>query len=264
MDEQCRSDLNETCLQFFQCGRKLSFPFLPGHDHRRLFILAASLLEGTTIFGNANGSPGSSSTELNPPWGIRIAPNDSILIADPWNMRVILTRQDSRTPTAIIGAGQLSGPSNALYDANMTNLYVLGSTNGRMKKFTNGSPIGTLLFGSNGSALNQLFRPSLFVMDSQQNFYIADSSNHRIMLRPMGASSGVVVAGTTGVSGSGLSRLNFPTDVALDETEGFMYVADFNNHRVLRFKFNSTNGTVVAGGNGQGIGRKQVFNIVLH
>ena len=25
--DQCRSDLNQTCLQFLQCGRKLSFPF---------------------------------------------------------------------------------------------------------------------------------------------------------------------------------------------------------------------------------------------
>ena len=28
--DQCRSELNHTCLQFFQCGRKLSFPFFRG------------------------------------------------------------------------------------------------------------------------------------------------------------------------------------------------------------------------------------------
>ena len=192
-----------------------------------------------------------------------VAPDGSILIADPNNGRVILTRPDSRTPTAIIGVGQLSEPSKAMYDANMTNLYVLDATYGRMMRFINGSPNGTALFGSNGSALNQLYRPSMFVMDSQQNFYIADSCNHRIMFWPMGASSGVMVAGATSAAGNGLSSLNFPTDVALDETGRFLYVADNYNHRILRFKFNSTNGTVVAGGNGWGVGRKQVSDDAL-
>ena len=139
----------------------------------------------------------------------------------------------------------------------MTDMFVLDSVGSRMFQFTNGSSFGTLLFGSNGSALNQLYYPSLFVMDSQQNFYVADTYNHRVLFWPMGASSGVVVAGTTGVSGSGLSSLNYPTDVALDETEGFMYVCDHSNSRVLRFEFNSTNGTVVAGGKWMG-NRKRV------
>ena len=125
-----------------------------------------------------------------------------------------------------------------------------------MMRFTNGSTVGTVLFGSIGPALNQFCTPHGFVMDSKENFYIADACNHRVILWPMGASSGVVVAGSTNMSGSGLASLNIPTDVALDEPEGLMYVADHNNHRILRFKFNCTNGTVVAGGNGQGAGRK--------
>ena len=262
--EQCRSDLNLTFLQFFQCGRKRNILFFRSRVRRRFVILAASLLAGTTIFGNANGSAGSSNTTLGGPWGISAAPDDTILIADPSNGRVILAQPDSRTPTAIIGVDQLSEPSRAIYDANMTNLYVLDVTYGCMMRFMNGSPNGTALFGSNGSALNQLYRPSMFVMDSQQDFYIADSSNHRIMFWSMYASSGVVVAGTTGVGGSGSSSLNFPTDVAPDEIGRFLYVSDHLNHRILRFKFNSTNGTVVAGGNGWGVERKQVSDDGLY
>ena len=256
VDDQCRSDLNQTCLQFFQCGREWSFLFFRSWVHRRFVILAASLLVGTTIFGDANGSTGSSNTTLSWPLGITIAPDESILIADSWNARVILTRADSRTPTAIIGVGTLSQPSNAIYDTNMTNLYVLDTFVSHMFRFTNGSSTGTVLFGSPGSGLNQLYNPGSFVMDSQQNFYIADSSNHRILFWPMGASSEVVVAGTTGVAGNGSSSLSSPADVALDEAGRFLYVSDYDNHRVLRFKFNCTNGTVVAGGNGQGSARK--------
>lgn len=32
--DQCRSDLNQTCLQFFQCGRKLRVPFSRGRVHQ--------------------------------------------------------------------------------------------------------------------------------------------------------------------------------------------------------------------------------------
>lgn len=193
---------------------------------------------------------------LNQPWGITLVANESILIADPSNNRVILTRLDSTTPTSIIGIGQLNGPSKAMYDANRANLYVLDAGSGRLIRFTNGSGTGVPVFGGGSSNLNQLSTPHSFAIDSQQNFYIADTYNYRIIFWRAGASNGTVIAGVTGSPGTGLSRLDRPTDVILDESAGYMYVSDFGNHRVLRFKFNSTNGTVVVGGNGPGTGRQ--------
>ena len=141
----------------------------------------------------------------------------------------------------------------------MTNLYVLNAASGSVMWFANGSTSGTAIFGSSGPGLNQTNFPHSFAIDSRMNFYIADTYNHRILLWRMGASYGTVIAGLTGAPGNGSFRLDTPTDIILDETNSYMYVSDHANHRILRFKLNSTNGTVVAGGNGPGTGRKQVF-----
>jgi sugar lactone lactonase YvrE len=93
-------------------------------------------------------------------------------------------------------------------------------------------------------------------MDSLGNFYIADYSNHRIMFWAVNATSGVLLAGVTGVSGGDGLHLYNPEDVTLDEEQELLYVADTNNHRIIRYSLGSPNGIVVAGGNGQGVERK--------
>jgi len=51
-------------------------------------------------------------------------------------------------------------------------------------------------------------------------------------------------------------HLNNPLDVAVNDTQGVIYVVDSNNHRIMRYIIGSSNGTVVAGGNGLGNARK--------
>ena len=127
-----------------------------------------------------------------------------------------------------------------MYNTNMTVLYVLSSGNARLLSFLNGSSVGTVIFGtSTGSALNQLNQAHSFAMDTQESFYIADTLNHRILKWWIGASNAIVIAGVTNSSGSSTSHLYRPTDVILDEANEYMYVSDFGNHRVLRFRFNS-------------------------
>jgi hypothetical protein len=60
--------------------------------------------------------------------------------------------------------------------------------------------------------------------------YIADSGNNRIQLYLSGQSTGITVAG----SGSTLTViLNYPTAVILD-ANGYLYIADTNNDRIVR------------------------------
>lgn len=194
---------------------------------------------------------------LNHPWGLTLTSSNALLIADPYNNRVIVTHQSLNASLTIISTGHASSPSKAIYDQNMTTLYILTAANGRLISITNGSSSGTIIFGStSGSNLNQLYAPHSFAMDSQQNFFIADTMNHRILKFQLGTSNGVVVAGVSNTIGSDAIHLNRPTDVILDEIHENMYVADHNNHRILCFKFNQTHGIVVAGGNGPGIDRK--------
>lgn len=223
-----------------------------------MFFLAASLLNSKIIFGNLNGTPGNSTSSLNLPWEITINLDNSILIADYPNNRVLLAYQNASIGIIVASKGtQLISPSKAIYDANVSsNLYVLDIKSRSMMLFLNNSTIGTSLFGSSGSNLSQLSVPASFYLDSNNSFYIADQNNHRIVLWLWNASSGIVIAGVTNVSSNDTFHLNSPADVFVDEELQQIYVADYGNHRIIRYVLGSSNGTVVAGGNGPGTKRK--------
>jgi hypothetical protein len=223
-----------------------------------LFFAATSLLVGTIVFGNANGIAGNSSSSLNTPWGITINVDNSIVIADTFNNRIVIVPQNSNNNATILrGGAQFSFPAKAIYDTHIpSNLYVLDGGTDRMLLYSNNLTIGVPLFGSGGSSLNQMSGPAGFYLSSNRSFYIADQINHRIMLWLWNASSGVVIAGQTGAAGNDTFHLNLPADIFVDEKSGQIYVADFHNHRIIRFTLGSLNGTVVAGGNGPGFKRK--------
>jgi sugar lactone lactonase YvrE len=44
-----------------------------------------------------------------------------------------------------------------------------------------------------------------------------------------------------------------PFDVARDPTTGTLYISDYGNHRIMSYTSGASTGTVVAGGNGQGL-----------
>ncbi len=153
---------------------------------------------------------------------------------------------------------------------------------------------GITVAGGNGwgPRLNQLFWSWGMYVDDNQNVYVADRLNHRIMEWKSGATSGRVVAGGNG-AGIRNDQLNYPTNVIVDkqndclficdrtnkrivrwprqngtsgetiisniccwdltiDNEGYLYVSDVSKHEVRRYKIGDTNGIIVAGGNGQG------------
>lgn len=91
--------------------------------------------------------------------------------------------------------------------------------------------------GDGGSAsAAQLSQPQGIAMDRQGNLYIADTGNHRVRkVTPTGEISTVAGDGQPGMRGDGgpavFARLNQPFGVAAD-TEGNIYIADLENHRV--------------------------------
>ncbi|CAF1295485.1 unnamed protein product [Adineta steineri] len=52
--------------------------------------------------------------------------------------------------------------------------------------------------------------------------------------------------------GDGLNQLKQPLGIYVDEDSESIYIADTDNNRIVRWKFGAKNGTIVAGGNGQG------------
>ncbi|CAF4336012.1 unnamed protein product, partial [Rotaria magnacalcarata] len=72
-----------------------------------------------------------------------------------------------------------------------------------------------------------------------------------------GAKEGIVVAGGQG-EGDALTQLNGPNGLFVD-TLGTLYVADYGNHRVMRWTQGATQGTIIVGGNGRGAGANQFY-----
>ena len=69
--------------------------------------------------------------------------------------------------------------------------------------------------------------------------------------------TGRTVAGARG-PGDTLDQLHFPLDLDIDD-DGSLYIADRDNHRIVRWKLNATEVQIIAGGKGPG-GRSDQLN----
>ena len=118
-----------------------------------------------------------------------------------------------------------------IFDVNNASiLYVADSGNHRIQRWVVGETTGTTVAGGNsaGSALNQLYSPRVVISDSNENLYISDTNNHRIVMWSSGASVDIVIVGTSGVSGSTATLLNYPNGMTFDANKN-LYVADSSN-----------------------------------
>ncbi|CAF1423871.1 unnamed protein product [Adineta steineri] len=70
--------------------------------------------------------------------------------------------------------------------------------------------------------------------------------------------NGITVAGGNG-QGNATNQLCNPYSMYIDEDET-IYIADFNNHRIVEWKRGASNGQIVAGGNGSGNQNNQLNN----
>ncbi|CAF3913782.1 unnamed protein product, partial [Rotaria sp. Silwood1] len=143
-----------------------------------------------------------------------------------------------------------------------------------------------------GSETNHLLYPLGLYVDDDQMIYVADQDNHRIVEWKSGATNGAVVAGGNGqgtgahqlynpfdviidketdsliISDYGNKRVvrwprrnsthgetiisNIACIGLTMDDNGYLYVANNGKHEVRRYKIGDTQGTIVAGGNGQG------------
>ncbi|CAF1443618.1 unnamed protein product [Adineta steineri] len=69
---------------------------------------------------------------------------------------------------------------------------------------------------------------------------------------------GIIVAGGAN-QGSGFDQLSYPSGVYVDDDQT-VYVTEWNNHRVMQWKYGKKTGLVVAGGNGEGNRMDQLRN----
>lgn len=151
-----------------------------------------------------------------------------------------------------------------------TALYVADTQNHRVRLVDGGlietvAGTGAPGFVGNGETPTaaQLNDPHGLAVDAFGTVYVADRGNHAIRSFTLGGTLDTI-AGTLGTAGTGgdggpatSATLNGPTDVAVD-LDGFVYVADRDNHRIRRIEPGSGGlietvvGTGTAGFSGDG------------
>lgn len=125
---------------------------------------------------------GSSSQQLNSPWGVYVDNSNSLYIADRSNHRIQLWVSGAAVGNTIAGQSGISGswsyqfnlPTSIMFDQ-YGFMYVLDSGNSRIQKWTIGMNYGiTIISATMSSPLGMQF-------DFSNNIVVADTSYHRII-----------------------------------------------------------------------------------
>ncbi len=93
----------------------------------------------------------------------------------------------------------LNSPAGIAFDPSYTALYIAEANNHRVQKWIPGASTGTTVAGqsdgTSGSSLTHLNSPRDIEVDANENIYVADLYNHRIVMWPNGASIATIIAG---------------------------------------------------------------------
>ncbi|CAF3228579.1 unnamed protein product [Rotaria socialis] len=141
------------------------------------------------------------------------------------------------------GINQLSNPWGLYVDDDQT-VYIADQSNHRIVEWKSGATSDQVVAGGNGqgSGAHQLSNPYDVIVDKERDsLIISDYSNRRVVLWPR----------RNGTSGETIiSDINC-VGLTMDDN-GSLYVVDYRNNEVRRYRRGESQGTVVVGGNGDG------------
>ncbi len=229
-------------------------------------------IAGTGTAGFSGDGGQATSAQLNTPYGVAVASNGDVYIADVNNNRVrrvtsagtISTVAGTGTATSTGDGGQatsatLFAPIGVALDAS-GNLYVSELGAHKVRRVTTAGVIST--FAGNGTAgatgdggqatSAQLNNPLGVAVDAGGNVYIADVANNKIRrVTAQGTITTFAGTGTAGASGDGgpatAAQVNTPYGVAVDAA-GSLYIGDTGNHKIRRVTTAGTITTVAGTG----------------
>ena len=205
---------------------------------------------GVTVAGG-NGY-GKTVNQLWCPLGLDIDDdNQSIVIADCWNHRIVEWKIDAGNGKAIAGGrctgdglDQLNWPTDVLIDKETNNLFIADQRNQRVVRWSRCQET------TKGKVIINNIDCRGLAIDHQRYLYVSDIEKDEVRRYTIGDRNGTVVAGGNG-QGNQLNQLNTPTYLFVDEEQG-VYVCDWNNHRVMKWNKGAKEGIVVAGEQGSG------------
>ncbi|MCB8968661.1 MAG: cellulase family glycosylhydrolase [Ardenticatenaceae bacterium] len=180
-------------------------------NHRILIYPPDEAAQASIVIGQYGMGCPAGQTTFFFPRGLALDSNGNLYVADEFHYRVLIFQPPFTT-------GML--PSGVIGQPNFTSCDPDGG----------GAVSGSGLNGPRGVAL-----------DSDNNLYVADSENNRVLQFSAPLTNGetaVAVLGqsnmTNNSAGTGNDEMNFPIDLVVDSHDN-LYISDMFNHRVLAF-----------------------------
>ena len=203
------------------------------------------------------GSTGLSNGTFAQPYGNAVDSAGNVYITDAFNNRIqkfdsngnFITKWGTRG----YDSGQFNAPIGIAIDSS-DNVYVTEAYNNRVQKFDSSGTFITKWssneldsYGApqNGGGNGEFYNPTGIAIDSSDNVYVADTSNHRIQKF---SSTGAFITkwgstdyGSYGGSnpGSGNGEFSYPGGISIDSSNN-IYVADNQNDRIQKFTSTGT------------------------
>ncbi len=168
------------------------------------------------------------------PRGLAVTPNNTLLVADTGNKRIVEYRFDGSVVRQVGGPGVVLGrfdePVDVAVDPNSGRVYVADIWNRRIQVLSPELvPLEEWPVPSWRS--QDIFDKAYVAVDSQGTVYASDPQLAQIFVfRPDGS-----LRGAFGEYGSDLSRFAKPNGLAVDPTDDHLLVADADNNRILVF-----------------------------
>jgi sugar lactone lactonase YvrE len=248
--------------------------YLADAGNARVLFYPVGSTTATRVYGQGGNfttdtvnNGGISANSLSLLAGIALDSNDNLYAADYNNSRVLFYPAGLTTATRVYGQGgsfttstannggisanSLSFPNDVAVDSG-DNLYVTDSNN-RVLFYPMGFTTATRVYGQGGSfttntannggvSANSLKLPLGVALDNQDNLYVADQLNNRVLFYPAGNTTATFVYGqlgsfTTNTANNGginADSLSQPRRVVPDGNSG-LYVVDEANNRALKY-----------------------------
>ncbi|MFN3587967.1 MAG: hypothetical protein ACK4UP_01210, partial [Spirosomataceae bacterium] len=219
-------------------------------NHRIRKITPAGVVTTIAGSGTAGFADGvGTNAQFSRPFGITLDTQGNVYVADRGNQCIrkitpagVVTTIAGSTRGFADGTGaaaRFDEPVGVTTDPD-GNVYVADRLNHRIRKITPAGVVTTIAGSTagfaDGTGINAQFSsPNGVTTDAQGNIYVSERDNHRIRkITPAGVVT--TIAGSTEGFADGVStsaQFNIPFGMTLD-TQGNIYVADYNNHRVRK------------------------------
>ena len=250
--------------------------YIVDSDNSRVLYYPAGTTTATRVYGQAGSFTtgtanmgGTSATSLNTPIALFLDNSGNLYIVDANNNRVLYYPAGTTTATRVYGqagsfttnqansmfsitANSLSTPTGVAVDS-ANNVYISDNSNNRVLYYPAGTTTATRVYGQagfttgtanmGGISATSLSSPYGVRLDANNNLYIIDTNNNRMLYYPVGTTTATRVYGQAGsftaytanTGGISASSLNTPVDLFIGNNDT-IYVADDGNNRVLTFQ----------------------------